>query len=83
MDVRRRSEWKAGHLDGAIHVPLHDLPGRVGELPDLPVWVHCQAGYRASIAASILQATGHSVTAVDDDLTRACEARLTLTQSRP
>ena len=83
VDVRRRSEWKAGHLDGAIHVPLHDLPGRVGELPDLPVWVHCQAGYRASIAASILQATGHSVTAVDDDLTRAGQAGLTLTQSRP
>ena len=52
VDVRRKSEWKASHIDGAIHVPLHDLPSRAGELPDLPVWVHCQAGYRASIAAS-------------------------------
>ena len=83
VDVRRKPEWRAGHLEGAIHVPLHDLPERAGKLPDLPVWVHCQAGYRASIAASILQATGHAVTAVDDDLTRAGHAGLTLTQSRP
>ncbi len=82
VDVRRTSEWDAGHIDGAIHVPLHDLPARAGELPDLPVWVHCQAGYRASIAASILQATGHAVTAVDDDLTRCGQAGLTLVQSR-
>jgi hydroxyacylglutathione hydrolase len=47
VDVRRKNEWKASHIDGAIHLPLRDLASRAGELPDLPVWMHCQAGYRA------------------------------------
>jgi rhodanese-related sulfurtransferase len=38
--------------------------------------VHCQAGYRASIAASILHAAGREVTAVDDDYNRAALAGL-------
>jgi len=33
--------------------------------------VHCQSGYRASVAASFLQAAGHAVTIVDDDFARA------------
>ncbi len=80
LDVRRRSEWETGHLHGAAHIPLHDLPGRLAELPSLPVWVHCQAGYRAAIAASILQAAGQSATAIDDDLARAANAGLTLSR---
>ena len=80
LDVRRRSEWETGHLHGAAHIPLHDLPGRLAELPSRPVWVHCQAGYRAAIAASILQAAGQSATAIDDDLARAANAGLTLSR---
>jgi len=38
--------------------------------------VHCAAGYRASIAASILLAGGHRVIAVDDDYTNAAAAGL-------
>jgi hydroxyacylglutathione hydrolase len=57
-------------------IPLHELPRRLGDLPDDPIWVHCQAGYRAIIAASILHAAGRTVTAVDDDFMRAAEAGL-------
>jgi glyoxylase-like metal-dependent hydrolase (beta-lactamase superfamily II)/rhodanese-related sulfurtransferase len=78
VDVRRRTEWEAGHLDGAIHLPLHEVPERAWSLPDLPLWVHCQAGYRASIAASLLHATGHVVTAIDDDFARAAQAGLSV-----
>ena len=67
LDVRRRLEWSASHIEGALHVPLHHLPGRIPDLPPDPIWVHCQAGYRAGIAASILHAAGHAVTAIDDD----------------
>jgi hydroxyacylglutathione hydrolase len=81
IDVRRNSEWAAGHIEGAIHIPLHDLAPRVTTLPDAPVWVHCQAGYRASIAASILQAAGRVVTAIDDDFSRAEQAGLRLRAS--
>jgi len=79
LDVRRNSERAHGHIAGSVHVPLHDLPGRLHELPRGPLWVHCQAGYRASIAASLLQAAGHAVTAVDDDLGRAADAGLSVT----
>ncbi len=84
LDVRRPLEWAASHIDGAVHIPLHELPGRLGELPGqgasrAPVWVHCQGGYRASVAASLLAAAGHRVTLVDDDYGRAATAGLRLT----
>jgi hydroxyacylglutathione hydrolase len=81
LDVRRRSEWSAGHIRGAVHVPLHELGGRAGRLPDAPLWVHCQAGYRASIAASILHAAGYEVTAIDDDFGAARRAGLPIAEA--
>jgi hydroxyacylglutathione hydrolase len=86
LDVRRPLEWAASHIDGAVHIPLHELPGRLRELPPqvpggalVPVWVHCQAGYRAAIAASLLAAAGHQVTLVDDDYDQAAAAGLPCT----
>jgi glyoxylase-like metal-dependent hydrolase (beta-lactamase superfamily II)/rhodanese-related sulfurtransferase len=76
LDVRRDREWEAGRLDGSLHIPLHELPRRVAELPDGEVWVHCAGGYRASIAASIVAAAGHRVVAVDDSFDNAAEAGL-------
>ena len=84
LDVRRPLEWAAGHIDGAVHIPLHELPARLGELlgrVPVPVWVHCQAGYRAGVAASLLQAAGCPATIVDDDYGRAAAAGLPLTGS--
>ena len=66
LDVRRASEWRESHIDGAVNVPIHELLGRVGEVPAGEVWVHCASGYRASIVASILAAHGTHVVAVDD-----------------
>jgi len=79
VDVRRRTEREAGHITGSVHIPLHELPGRLPELPHGPLWVHCQGGYRASIAASLLQASGYAVTAVDDDFGRAADTGLAVT----
>jgi hydroxyacylglutathione hydrolase len=81
LDVRRTSERARGSIAGSLHVPLHELPGRLRDLPPRPLWVHCQGGYRASIAASLLQAAGHTVTVIDDDFTRAAGAGLAV--SRP
>jgi glyoxylase-like metal-dependent hydrolase (beta-lactamase superfamily II)/rhodanese-related sulfurtransferase len=67
LDVRRRLEWDDGHLDGAVHIPLHQLLQRIDEVPDGELWIHCAAGYRATIAASILAAAGRRVVSVDDD----------------
>ncbi|HEX7917759.1 MAG TPA: rhodanese-like domain-containing protein [Gemmatimonadales bacterium] len=61
VDVRARSEWDAGHLKGAIHIPLPELADRMQELPtDQPLVLHCQGGSRSMIAASLLQAHGVS-----------------------
>ncbi|MEP7023947.1 MAG: MBL fold metallo-hydrolase [Actinomycetota bacterium] len=76
LDVRRRLEWSDSHIEGALHVPLHHLPDRIPDLPPGPIWVHCQAGYRASVAASLLHAAGRAVTAIDDDFHRAALAGL-------
>lgn len=59
LDVRDESEWDAGHLAGAIHLPLATLAGRLNEVPrGRPIVVHCQAGSRSAIAASLLTASG-------------------------
>jgi glyoxylase-like metal-dependent hydrolase (beta-lactamase superfamily II)/rhodanese-related sulfurtransferase len=69
LDVRRVDEVATGRLPGALNIPLPELRGRLGEVPaGKPVWVHCLSGYRASIAASLLDAAGLDVVLVDDDL---------------
>jgi hydroxyacylglutathione hydrolase len=71
LDVRRHLERAGAHIDGALHIPLHDLPHRIDDVPGGEIWVHCAAGYRATIAASLLAATGRHVVAVDDDFDQA------------
>ncbi len=59
LDVRRAPEWEASHLEGAVHVPLHQLPQRVAELDSSADWVVvCASGYRSTIAASVLERAG-------------------------
>jgi hydroxyacylglutathione hydrolase len=53
-------------------------PGRRAELPSGEVWVHCGAGYRSMVAASMLAARGRRVVAVDDDFANAEAAGLPL-----
>jgi glyoxylase-like metal-dependent hydrolase (beta-lactamase superfamily II)/rhodanese-related sulfurtransferase len=74
LDVRRALEWAAGHLAGAVHIPLHELPARLEEVPAGKVWVHCHSGYRAVVAASLLAAHGRQVVAVDDVFDNASAA---------
>ena len=76
LDVRRDGEWSQSRVDGAVHIPLHELSSRLGELPGGQVWVHCQAGYRASVAASMLDAARMPVVLVDDEFERAERAGL-------
>ncbi|WP_307481094.1 rhodanese-like domain-containing protein [Pseudarthrobacter sulfonivorans] len=65
LDVRRVDEYDAGHLAGAVNIPLHELLQRMPEIPDGKVWVHCASGYRSGVAASILQRAGREVVHVD------------------
>ncbi|MEU9735919.1 MBL fold metallo-hydrolase [Streptomyces sp. NPDC048002] len=81
LDVRRNSERAGGSIDGSVHIPIHELHGRIGEVPDGTVWVHCAGGMRAAIAASLLDAAGRDVVAVDDGFDAATDAGLPLTSA--
>ncbi|MFI0898089.1 rhodanese-like domain-containing protein [Streptomyces sp. NPDC020983] len=81
LDVRRAAERSAGHIPGSLHIPLHELHGRLAEVPAGPVWVHCAGGMRAALAASLLDAAGRAVVAVDDTFDAAAGAGLALTTS--
>lgn len=59
MDVRSAREWAAGHLQGSVNLPLTQLQERIAEVPrDRRIAVHCEGGYRSSIAASLLSQHG-------------------------
>jgi rhodanese-related sulfurtransferase len=74
--VRRTDEFSASRIEGAVNIPLHELPKRLVEIPAGEVWVHCGAGYRASIAASFLAAAGRQLVAIDDPFDNARKAGL-------
>lgn len=71
LDVRRADEHAQSSIKGAVNIPIHDLPRRVAEVPAGEVWVHCAGGYRASVAASFLDAAGRRIVAVDDSFDNA------------
>ena len=59
LDVRDEDEWTHGHVPGAVHLYVPDVEHHAHELPrEAPVAVHCASGYRAGIAASILERAG-------------------------
>ena len=59
LDVRRPGEWNDGHLEGAVHIPLSELPARANELdPDRDWLVICASGYRSAMGASVLERAG-------------------------
>jgi rhodanese-related sulfurtransferase len=81
LDVRRIEEHAAAAIDDAVNIPLHELWDRLDEVPAGEVWVHCAAGYRASIAASVLDAFGRKPVAVDDEFDNAEKVGLRLVSS--
>ncbi|MFD9813745.1 rhodanese-like domain-containing protein [Streptomyces sp. NPDC059080] len=78
LDVRRDGERANGFVEGSVHVPLHTLHRRIHDVPAGQVWVHCAGGMRAAIAASLLDAAGRDVVAVDDSFDAAERAGLTV-----
>ncbi|QCB95893.1 rhodanese-like domain-containing protein [Arthrobacter sp. PAMC25564] len=61
LDVREDYEWVAGHAEGALHIPLDQLPSRIDELdPDEDLYVICRTGGRSFRAAQWLVGQGYS-----------------------
>jgi rhodanese-related sulfurtransferase len=65
IDARRDDERASGGVRGSQHIPIHELSGRIDEIPDGEVWIYCGSGYRASIAASMLTRAGRTPVLVD------------------
>lgn len=62
IDVRTASEFEAGHLPGAINIPLGELTGRIASAaPDKnqPLLLHCASGARSAAAVKILRDLGY------------------------
>jgi hydroxyacylglutathione hydrolase len=59
IDVRAPREREQRHIEGSLSMPLNHLARDLKALPrDRPLLVYCAGGYRSSIAASLLKASG-------------------------
>ena len=58
VDVRSPGEYAAGHVPGAINIPMEEVPGRMADLdPNRPIVLVCQSGTRAAITKTALSAS--------------------------
>lgn len=65
LDVREPVEWAHGHIDGALHVPMNEVPSRLGEVPDGQVLVVCKVGGRSAQVTGWLVQQGRDAVNLD------------------
>lgn len=65
VDVREPAEWDRDHIQGAIHIPLAQLEGRLAEVPQMPVLTICRSGNRSLVAADLLARHGRDARSVE------------------
>ena len=65
LDVREPVEWEHGHVEGALHVPMGEVPARLDELPEGRILVVCHVGGRSARVTSYLVALGHDAVNLD------------------
>jgi len=69
LDVRYRSEYEEGHVDGALNASYTRMPEYEADLPeDKTLLVHCQSGARAAAASAFLSRTGRDVVYINDNI---------------
>lgn len=79
VDVREPSEWDAGHIADAIHIPLGELTERAGELPaDRPIIAACRSGARSAKATTFLNERGFDASNLEGGTTAWHQAGLPL-----
>lgn len=62
LDVREPAEWRAGHIEAAVHLPMAQVPARQDDLPnDRPIVVVCRSGTRSDRVATALKRAGFEV----------------------
>ena len=79
IDVRVDHEWEVGHIAGATHLPLDELPQRVGEIDkDRPVVLYCRGGTRSTMATTALADAGYDAAKLTEGIVGWSEAGLPL-----
>jgi rhodanese-related sulfurtransferase len=68
LDVREPVEWAYGHIDGAVHVPLMELPQRFDDVGDQQTLVVCKVGARSAQAVGYLRQQGYDAVNLDGGL---------------
>jgi len=59
LDVREDWEWNQGHVPGAVHIPMQQVPQRLAEIPeDADVYVYCKVGGRSARVVDYLRRNG-------------------------
>lgn len=79
VDVREPVEWEAGHVPGALHIPLGELHARRGELrASTPVIAVCRSGSRSAMATLALRSAGIDAANLDGGMKAWAKAGLPL-----
>lgn len=61
VDVRTPGEFAAGHIDGAVNIPVQGFSSRASEIPKgRPVVLYCASGIRSGAAARTLRSAGRT-----------------------
>ena len=63
VDVREADEFHAGHIPGAVNVPLSTID-RITLPKDAPIFLYCLRGTRSKRAAGILKKMGYTVKSI-------------------
>ena len=75
LDARTDMEYRRGHLDSVMHIPVDEIRDRMEELPkDMKIYVYCQSGLRSYIACRILKQKDLNaiIFLVDMDFMKTC-----------
>ena len=90
VDVREKSEWDQGHIEGAIFLPLSKLQEKLDPtalaklLPkDKIIYTHCVAGVRSVKAGNILEKLGYEVRPLKPGYKELVEAGFKNAETKP
>jgi len=82
VDVRSASEFAAGHIPGAVNIPMDQIEARIADLSaTVPLVLICQAGKRARMTAGLLEPCHREITVLEGGTNAWMQAGLPVVRS--